>query len=93
MFLWKTDTSPGAERKSDFEVNAKELLDPYVNRLSSLRGSVNEYYFAELVVSSWLKDLVDSEPQSEAAPKWLQDSGLYAAIKNGTVVMQSALAA
>jgi hypothetical protein len=93
MFLWERGNSPDSEREPDFEVNAKELLDPYVNRLSPLRGSMDEYYYSELVVSTWLKDLVDSEPQSEAMPKWLQDSGLYAAIKTGTVVMQVALAA
>jgi hypothetical protein len=93
IFLWENGSSSDAEKKPDVQASAKELLDPYANRLSSLRGSVNEYYYTELVVSSWLKELIKSESSSESVPEWLRDSGLHTAIKDGTVVMQAALAA
>jgi hypothetical protein len=93
MFLWKNGNSSNAERAPDFQASAGELLEPYTKRLMPLRGSVDEYYYAELVVSSWLKELIKTELRDEAVPKLLKDSGLYAAIKNGTVVMQVALAA
>lgn len=93
IYLWKNDSPLTVEENPNYEVEAGELFEPYFKRLSTVQGNVNEYYYLELVVTAWLRDLVESEPQGNADLRWFYDSGLYGAVRNGTVVMQAALAA
>jgi hypothetical protein len=44
----------------------------------------------ELLVYDWLKDLVNSQ-SSEDSLKWATRSGLYDAIKDGSVAMEVSL--
>jgi hypothetical protein len=63
------------------------LLAPYISDTLRLSGTLSESGL-QLAVSSWLSALVLSHLNQEAAlsdQRWLFDSGLYAAVKDGTV--------
>lgn len=93
IYLWKHDNPLRVDESPDYEVEAEELFKPYSARLSKLRSSVNEYYYLELLVTALLKDLVESKQQTNTDLEWFYKSGLQAAVRQGTVVMQDALAA
>jgi hypothetical protein len=94
LFLWKEGDAGNFERKPDYEVKAKEFFGRYFDKLSPVFKESSEHYYLEYLVSHWLKDLVKSEPSPDyPSSKWLYDSGLYDAIKNGKVVTQAKVAA
>jgi len=90
IYLWKNREPMDYEKAPDYVISAKEILEKYLNQISST-DKVSEYYYLELVMASWLKELVKSKisPQENPALKWIFDSGLYEAIKSGSVVMES----
>lgn len=80
------------EKAPDFEIKAEEVLLPYFERLPTPIELASEYQL-EFVVTSWLNDVVSSAAMTSSSLEWLQDSGLFAAIANGSVVMQAPVAA
>jgi hypothetical protein len=94
LFLWKEGDATNFERKPDYEVEAKEFLERYFDKPQPSLKVTSEHYYLEHLVSRWLKDLVKSNPLTDQpSRKWLYDSGLYDAIKDGKVVMQAKVAA
>ncbi len=96
LFLWKKSDSTNYERRPDYEIEARDFFDKdkYANKLSLSPRVTNEHFYLEQLVSSWLEDLVKSKPLlDDPSYKWLYESGLYDAIKNGSVVMQATIAA
>ncbi len=98
FYLWKNVDSSlsgsrnitGGEVEPDFEINATEVLASYVDRRSFSPDAISEYGL-ELLVSSWLADLVEPElSRAVVSPTlfWLFDSGLYDAIKGGRVATE-----
>ena len=92
FYLWKEGGSHNFDRPADFEADADQLLQPYFDRLSVPPENASGYDL-EVIVSTWLKDLLEKEPPSDEAHQWLLESGLYAALKGGSVEMQAPLAA
>lgn len=102
FYLWKNPnlSAPnsrdynGDEVEPDFEIDAAEALAPYLERTPFSPDDVSEYGL-ELLISSWLTDLVDDPGLSKgtAAPDlgWLFDSGLYEAIRGGRVATEVAV--
>lgn len=102
FYLWKNlDPSQlnlhglsGEELEPDFEVATARALAPYVDWPSFSPGDVSEPGL-ELLVSSWLTDLVNGSELSSEVPspdlRWLFDSGLYDAIKGGHVATEVAV--
>jgi hypothetical protein len=67
----------------------KDILELYADQLSIPIKSLTHYDF-EILISSWLKDLIKSEYASDhQIPKWLVASGLYDAIRHGSVVVEA----
>jgi hypothetical protein len=86
FYLWKNGTSQ-ADVPPDFEVDAREVLRPYVGKLTTDLSALNRYSF-ELVVRSWLDDLVNSNREPADLPeseRWVVDSGLYDAVNRGYI--------
>jgi hypothetical protein len=102
FYLWKDlDPSrlnlhdlPEKEFEPDFKVATTRALAPYIDWPSFSPDDISEPGL-ELLVSSWLTDLVnDSALSREAASpdlRWLFDSGLYDAIKGGHVATEVAV--
>jgi hypothetical protein len=90
FYLWKDGDPTDPNKPPDFEINTLEALKPYFDRLSKSPDQASEYEL-EAVVTSWLKDIVGSKRRSGQG--WLYDSGLFRVIRNGSVVMQAAVAA
>ena len=77
----------------DYEIDSAPILAPYVNNATYSLETLSGYGF-ELIMASWLNDLVNSNLTRETAPPyliWVFDSGLYDAIKNGSVKTDASL--
>ena len=91
FYLWTDAASADQEAKPDYQIEASALLAPYlgptVPPLDELSG-----YGLELIVASWLEDMVYADLRREAAGpnlQWLFDSGLYKAIVRGSVAIEA----
>jgi hypothetical protein len=86
FYLWKNadaaDSGP-----PHYEVDAEEVLKPYAHRLHTPLPQLSRISF-ELLVQSWLEDLINGKLDGGAldrSHRWLRESGLYDAIKNGFI--------
>lgn len=93
MYLWENREPVNFEKTPDYVIKAKDILAKYLNQVPSSYG-ISQYYYLEQVITSWLNELVHAKTSLSDKPslKWLVDSGLYKAIKNGSVVMESTVA-
>jgi hypothetical protein len=88
FYLWKDaalDVIP-----PDFDVDASELLSPYVKELSVSLPDLTEQSF-EIVIRNWLDDVIannETNWSKSQATTQLRRSGLYEAIKDGLVDTQ-----
>jgi hypothetical protein len=84
FYLWRN--SAAATVAPDYEVDARQVLEPYARTLSLPLTELSGFSF-ELLVHSWLEDLIDSKDRKEVAASqpWLVDSGLYDAIAHGSI--------
>ena len=85
FYLW---ANAGADDEMPaYVIDAKEALASYLGPQGLSLGDIS-HYGLELLVTSWLQDLVSSELSAETVTPGLRgifDSGLYADIKNGSV--------
>ena len=84
LYLWHNKSGQEAI-PADYKISTEEVLQPYTKdwQLDELQESN-----LELLVKTWLNDLVHSDLNEQATPKrmhWLFDSGLYQNIKQGHV--------
>ena len=89
IYLWK-DAPTDLEEESppappDYEVDASPLFDPYLEqtRLKLRLEDISRPAF-ELIVISWLGDLIRQAPKAYGAGG-LKDSGLAEATRNGRI--------
>jgi hypothetical protein len=90
FYIWKNYALSMSESNTpDYTIETKEVLKSYLDLSMVSLKDVNEYTL-ELLVTSWLEDLVKSKVSLEIpAFQWFKDSGLYEAIKNGSVVTEA----
>lgn len=70
-----------------YVIDALSVLKPYFERAGIIPEKIREDSF-ELLVASWLSDLINSEKLPEEfneSQRWLIDSGLYVAISGGNL--------
>jgi hypothetical protein len=93
MYLWENGEPVNFDKAPDYVIKAKDILAKYLNQVPSNYG-ISQYYYLEQVITSWLNELVHAKTSLSDKPsfKWLFDSGLYEAIKNGSVIMESTVA-
>ena len=85
FYLWmNADTKPD-DCMPDYAVDAKPVINPYLERTGLSADSISGQSL-ELIVSSWLSKLIYSRQSSETfndTQKWLIESGLYNALAGG----------
>jgi len=89
FYLWK-DAPPGIVTPANYEVDARQVLRPYIADLTNPLSTLNGQSF-ELLVRRWLEDVVhsdDSDAPIAADQSWLVESELLSAIKQGFVTTQ-----
>jgi hypothetical protein len=92
LYLWRERELGDPERPPDYEIDAHDLLKPYLDQLAPAPEEASPLQL-EKVITSWLKDIASSKRPLGASLSWLSDSGLYAALKDGSVEMQAKIAA
>ncbi len=90
FYLWK-DAPVAAVVLPCFQIDTDLLLPPYLQGLSV---PIDQFSGAgwEMVVGAWLDDIVGGHLHSTLSPDvqhWLIDSGLYDAIREGTVITRA----
>lgn len=86
FYLWK-DAPADAAAPPNYEVDAQQVLGPYLEHLKTPLKELSDISL-KMLVSSWLHDLVYSSSngaQKVNTEKWLTESGLYDAIKHGSL--------
>lgn len=88
LYLWEPNSRPDAA--SDFTSSTQSALGPYFEKVGSEKLGGRALKF---LVRSWLSDLVSFDRTEEESPslEWLSDSGLYEAIRGGTVEQELAV--
>lgn len=87
FYLWKNGSETSQSRPADFVVDSKPIVAPFLGDEEIAPEELSGRDL-ELIIKSWLSQLTISRiSEREAAPheKWLLDSGLYQAIKDGSV--------
>lgn len=99
FYLWKhprfaangdRDPKPG-DAEPEHEIDAARALSHYLESVMTPLHEMSEQGL-ELLVASWLSELMNTELSKESAPpdlRWLFDSGLYEAIKKGSVATEA----
>ncbi|MFN8489527.1 MAG: hypothetical protein U0350_18230 [Caldilineaceae bacterium] len=92
IYLWRSKDLANIENPPDYKVETQVVLADYLQRLSRPLREISEYSL-ELLVNSWLKDIVNLPQlaQDDPAQRWLIESGLYNAIQKGSVIAEPAL--
>ena len=74
---------------ADYKVRAREALTRYLDDMNLEELSGPSF---EILVSSWLNDLINSQITKEVTPElsWIFDSGLYESIRGGSVETETA---
>jgi hypothetical protein len=86
MYLWKNGSDVVETRGPDFVIDSSPIVSPYL--AETTEHIANSTQTLQLVFASWLNLLtICSLSKDEVAPheQWLLESGLYDAIKNGSV--------
>lgn len=90
MYLWKNAGSLEAI-PPDYEIDALNILTKYIEPSSLELDTISEYSL-EMIVISFLSDLIyrDSIENLDGMNlDWLHESGLYEAIKKGSVMTEA----
>ncbi len=93
FYLWKDGKNVQDAVPPDYEVESAKILASYIERLGIPLAELSEPSL-ELLVTSWLHDLIDFDlAPEEAGPAhhWLFTSGLYKALKQGSVATEVAI--
>jgi hypothetical protein len=89
FYLWKKGTTDTYDRQADYSVDTEIFLRGFADNWRQSFDHRSGFEF-ERVVSQWIKDLSNSSDTSKI-PEWAQVSGLYDAIKNGSVVTEASV--
>lgn len=83
FFFWSKSAANAA---ADYQNDSTNILNLYA------RDPKSSHYELEMQIASWLKDVARTEtPATPVVPEWVVTSGLYDAIKGGTVVVEATL--
>ena len=89
LFLWTPKSGSNPDKAPEYVVEGGEILSKYLDNIPAKQfASAYDY---ENVVTSWLQEIAGSEPSDSASLKWIYESGLYDAVKDGSVVMETLL--
>ena len=76
-------------REPDYDFDPEPVLRTYLQRINRSLSELSEPSF-EILLQSWLSDLTFADRKNlETAAPWVLESGLFDAIKNGSVEVES----
>jgi hypothetical protein len=87
LYVWKDAGGEPIPIEPTYEIDAHSILEPYASRAGLDPATVSNPAF-ELIVTSWLADLIRSASAAEkpaGEQSWLRDSGFLGAVRNGRV--------
>ena len=87
FYIWKNGSESPDEAEPDEVVDARPIFDSYIKNTQISRDQISDSGL-ELILTSWLSSLVNSKLSRESVPasqKWIFDSGLYEAIRHGSI--------
>jgi hypothetical protein len=87
FYIWKDGAESPEVKAPDSIVDARPIVDPYIKDTRISREQISDSSL-QLILTSWLSSLMNSRLSAESVPqseKWLFDSGLYEAIKHGSI--------
>jgi hypothetical protein len=87
FYLWKDGLDSLDAKAPDSVMDARHIVDPYIKNTRISREQISDSSL-QLILTSWLSFLVNSKLTAESVPpseKWLFDSGLYEAIRHGSI--------
>lgn len=90
--LWRNAETADLRSQPDYSVPASQVLAVYLKDSSISLDTISGYGL-EMLVSSWLTQIIISDLTPETAmpeQQWLFESGLYQAIHNGSIITQAA---
>lgn len=85
FYLWSNVEAYQDQSKPTYAIDASPILQPYFERAGVTADQISGYSL-ELIVMSWLAEIIHSDPRPEsidASQQWLIESGLYAALAGG----------
>jgi hypothetical protein len=82
FYLWTPSSHDDPGAAPAYRIDARAALAPYIRGFEESLETINPYSL-QLLVSSWLQDLAYAESSGNAG--WLGESGLYQAIRRGSV--------
>ena len=85
FYLWSNAEASQDQSEPTYTIDASPILQPYFERAGVTSDQISGDSL-ELIVSSWLGEIIHSEqpPESiDASQQWLIESGLYAALVGG----------
>lgn len=88
FYLWKDGKLDAAPILPDYDIETVDLLASYIDRLGIPLATLSEPSL-EMLVTAWLHDLVHVDFLQRDAHAWLFDSGLYEALKYGSVATEA----
>ena len=91
FYLWTDAVSVPDLAPPAYHMKAAEVLAPYLDQFTQSLTDLSEYSL-ELLVTSWLEDLVGTDLRRDTVGphlQWLFDSGLYEAIAHGSVTVEA----
>ena len=91
FYLWRNEGKSFDVKPPDYIVDSRPIVAPYLSDTPIALERISDSSL-QLIVTSWLNLLVNSNLSLEVmgpAERWLFDSGLYEAIKNGSVEAES----
>jgi hypothetical protein len=71
------------ERPADYEAGATHIIKHYAQAMGEQIEHISPQQF-ELLIANWLQEMIATENMT--IPDWVNQSGLYEAIKNGKLV-------
>ncbi len=93
FYLWDQSKPTDASAAPDYEISAESALADYIDDLPTFFQQLNEHSF-EVVIASWLASVATATLTRETAQpheRWLLESGLYDAVKNGEINIEAAV--
>ncbi|MFC1737956.1 hypothetical protein ACFL1G_02770 [Planctomycetota bacterium] len=93
FFLWKNMNLDPEQTEKPYDINPAPLLKPYYEKSGLVPETVSGESFA-LFVSSWLSEIIQLNEPTDIArrnKRWLINSGLFEAIKNGHLELEARL--
>jgi hypothetical protein len=87
FYIWKDGSEYPEVKAPDSIVDARPIIDPYIKGTPLSREQISDSSL-QLILTSWLSFLVNSKLTAENVPpseRWLFDSGLYEAIRHGSI--------